>query len=425
MIASPVPGSLAADLLHEINQIRIIDPHSHIPPHAAAAKSLDDLLSYHYFTELAHSLGMPQDCLEKSYPAKDRCRQILNYVCRMNNTVQYSWLMRILSSCLGYNRNQIDPTDSDALFETSVRVFNQPDWERKSLEMGPIDQVFLTNDFDDPLEGFDTHRYVPCLRTDELVFHWHKPGVQDRLAGRTGIQVVDLSSLRKALRALFEHFVKKGARACAISLPPTFQAAPIADGDWENRLGVAEPSPVRSQGIFWEIAKCCADFGLPFDLMFGVNRDVFPAGVFQGRDLFDQRISMIQLAPLFNAFPGVKFPVSVLSSPQNAELVAYSWIFPNVYVSGHWWYANIPSLIEQDLRARLHAVPRGKILGYYSDMYKLEFGPPKYLMFKQVLARVLAQDYVLPGAMSQTEAIGLAKDLLRTNPETIFPAKTA
>ena len=423
MIASPVAGSLAMDILEEINQIRIIDPHSHIPPDAAAAKSIDDLLSYHYYTELAHSLGMPKACLASDYPARDRCREILTYVCRMDNTVQYSWLLRILKTTLGYAKNAIDPRDADQLFDASLKTYQAPGWENQSLELGPIDQVFLTNDFDDPLSGFDTDRFVPCLRTDELVFHWQKPGVRERLLRRTGVDVSDVASLRKALRELFQYVLNRGARACAISLPPHFHAQEVSESDLTGELLREGPSIGRSQGIFWELAKCCQEFGLPFDLMFGVNRDVFPKGVHQGRDLFDQRISLIQLAPLFNAFPSVMFPVSVLSSAQNSELVAYSWIFPNVIASGHWWYANIPSLIEQDLRARLHGIPREKILGYYSDMYKLEFGPPKYLMFKQVLARVLAQDYVAPGAMTQTQAVGLARDLLRNNPARIFPAK--
>lgn len=423
MIASPTPGSLAMDLLEEINLIRIIDPHSHIPPEAPAAKSIDDLLSYHYFTELAHSLGMPKACLAVGYPARERCRQILSFVSRMDNTVQYSWLMRILKTTLGYRGESLDPKDCDHLYDLSEKVYQASDWENRTLELGPIDQVFLTNDFDDPLEGFDAARYVPCLRTDELVFHWQKPGVKDRLAKRTGVEVSDRKSLARALRELFQFFLRRGARACAISLPPGFHAQMVSDGDLDKELSNTGSSIGRSQGIFWEIAKCCEEFEIPFDLMFGVNRDVFPEGVHQGRDLFDQRISLIQLAPLFNAFPKVKFPVSVLSSPQNSELVAYSWIFPNVIASGHWWYANIPSLIEQDLRSRLHGIPREKILGYYSDMYKLEFGPPKYLMFKQILARVLAEDYVGPGAMSKSQAVGLAKDLLRNNPARIFPAK--
>ena len=38
--------------------------------------------------------------------------------------------------------------------------------------------MFLTNDFDDPLTGFDTSVYIPCLRTDDLVFHLAKPTVR-------------------------------------------------------------------------------------------------------------------------------------------------------------------------------------------------------------------------------------------------------
>ena len=37
------------------------------------------------------------------------------------------------------------------------------------------------------------------------------------------------------------------------------------------------------------LAELCSDYGLPFDLMIGVNRRVYEQGVFQGQDLFDQR----------------------------------------------------------------------------------------------------------------------------------------
>ncbi len=139
--------------------------------------------------------------------------------------------------------------------------------------------------------------------------------------------------------------------------------------------------------VFWMLAEHCRDFRLPFDLMIGVNRRVYRGGVYQGQDLFDQRTSLIQYAELFNAFPEVTFCVSVLSSSQNQELASYSWIFPNVVTSGHWWYSNIPAYIEVDLRARLQAVPKTKQIGYYSDMYKLEFGLPKFNMYRRLLAQ--------------------------------------
>src|SRR5262249_2978305 len=146
---------------------------------------------------------------------------------------------------------------------------------------------------------------------------------------------------------------RNGARACAISLPPNFFPRPVA----ENELGAAlkpraemtsRERALGAAGVFWELARHCQTFKLPFDLMIGVNRRVFESGVYQGQDLFDQRTSLIQYAPLFNAFPEVTFCVSVLSSGQNQELVSYSWIFPNVVTSGHWWYSNIPAYIEAD-----------------------------------------------------------------------------
>ena len=129
---------------------------------------------------------------------------------------------------------------------------------------------------------------------------------------------------------------------------------------------------------------------------------------------------MIQYAKLFNAFPAVTFCVSVLTSVQNQELVSYSWIFPNVVAHGHWWYSNIPAYIGNDLCARLQAIPKIKQIGYYSDMYKLEFGLPKFNMYRRLLAGILADDFVAPGIATEDEAIALARLLLRENAQRIF-----
>jgi glucuronate isomerase len=177
---------------------------------------------------------------------------------------------------------------------------------------------------------------------------------------------------------------------------------------------------MRTRGVFWMLAELCRDYRLPFDLMIGVNRRVYEKGVYQGQDLFDQRTSLIQYAELFNAFPEVTFPISVLTSNQNQELVSYSWIFPNVVTSGHWWYSNVPAFIAPDLRARLQAVPKTKQIGYYSDMYKLEFGLPKFNTYRRVLAKVLADDFVRTGALGEAGAVELARVVLRENVERVF-----
>jgi glucuronate isomerase len=304
-----------------------------------------------------------------------------------------------------------------------------PAWADQVLEKSRLEAVFLTNEFDDPLEGFDTDRYVPCLRTDDLVFHLARPEVRERLERCTQTGLDDAASLRSALGHLFQRFVAKNARACAISLPPDFQPVKVAEGRVATALAAvlskgeqADASHRRalSHFVFWSLAEFCAEYRLPFDLMIGVNRGVYPAGVYQGQDLYDSRVSLIQYRELFNAFPQVTFPISVLASVTNQELTSYAWIFPNVVTNGHWWYSNTPTFIEHDLAARLEAVPRTKQIGYYSDMYKLEFALPKFRMYKRILAKVLAERFVIDRHWSEQQAIDLGRQVLRGNVETVF-----
>ncbi len=290
----------------------------------------------------------------------------------------------------------------------------------------------MTNDFDDPLEGFDTRTYIPCLRTDDIVFHFGKSSVRERLQAATGVAVEDAKSLRQAIGQLFQHFVGKQARACAISLPPDFSPQHVADTAADaalhrliahaDRRASTEDQQIAAQFAFWTLAQHCAEYHLPFDLMIGVNRGVYAAGVFQGQDLYDSRVSLIQYRELFNAFPQVTFPISVLASVTNQELVSYAWIFPNVVTNGHWWYSNTPTFIEHDAAARLEAVPQTKQIGYYSDMYKLEFALPKFNMYKRILAKILAERFVVDRRWSESRAIDLGVTVLRDNTQCVFPS---
>ena len=416
-------------LFDELQHLPLIDPHSHINPHAAASKNLGDLLGYHYYTELAHSAGLPRERIEEpGISPRDKVARLVPKLRELENTVQYSWLLAFARECLGFAEDRITETNWEGLYNLAENKMAQPDWEEQVLRQSRLEGVFLTNDFDDPLTGFDTRRYIPCLRTDDLVFHLGLEATRTRLAKCTGIIPTSAGTLRHAIGKLFEHFTAQGAKACAISLPPTFSPQAVSATEAErvvsacclgHEFGDAD-RVLLSRFVFWTLAEFCAEFRLPFDLMIGVNRKVYPAGVYQGQDLFDQRCSLFDYRHLFNAFPQVTFPISVLTSVSNQELVSYSWIFPNVVTNGHWWYSNIPSFIEFDTRSRLQAVPFTKQIGYYSDMYKLEFGWPKFTMYRRVLAKVLAEDLVLERGWSETRAVELGRQILRGNVERIF-----
>jgi len=425
-------SSLEQSLFDELDAVPLVDSHSHIDPRSPASQSVADLLGYHYYTELVHSSGMPRERIEEpGITARQKVERLFESLEQINQTVQWSWFLELSQELFDIPAYAIERRNWADLFDRSARLMAQPDWAEKVLDKSRVERIFLTNDFDDPLNDFDTHRYVPCLRTDDLVFHLHLPKTQSRLEQATGTAPTSLESLHRSIGHLFDHFLRNNARACAISLPPWFTPTPIAadDRDTQDRLqrvlASGEGASIEDRNriaywVFWRLAEFCHEHRLPFDLMIGVHRRVYPKGVFQGQDLYDSRWSMIQYAELFNAFPNVKFPISVLASVSNQELVDYSWIFPNVYPHGHWWYSNTPTFIEHDLRARLEAVPRNKLLGYYSDAYKLEFILPKYRMYKRILAKVLAETICKERHKSEAFAIELGKQVLRGNVDTLF-----
>lgn len=416
-------------LFTELEQLVLIDPHTHINPHSAASTTLADIMGYHYYTELAHSAGLPKSQIEEpGLDPKEKVGRLVEKLDDLENTAQVGWLVEICREFFGFQDESITPANWEGLYDAASAKMAEPDWEQQVLKHSKLEQVYLTNDFDDPLSGFDTSLYVPCLRTDDLVFHLTKPQTRERLSKASGIEATDAASLQNAIGKLFEHFTANGARACAISLPPDFSPRKVSSAAVDPVLTSvlsgkdlsADDADTLSCFVFWTLAEFCAEYKLPFDLMIGVNRRVYEDGVFQGQDLFDHRTSLIQYRELFNAFPQVTFPISVLAQISNQELVSYAWIFPNVVVNGHWWYSNIPTYIEMDCRARLQAVPKTKNIGYYSDMYKLEFALPKFRMYRRILAGVLASDFVVGKGWSEDRALDLGKLVLRGNVERIF-----
>ena len=423
----------ARDSIYEaIASIRLIDPHTHINPHAPASNTLADLLGYHYYTELAHSAGMPKAQIEEDgISHRELVRRLVSNLSPIENTAQYRWLIEICRKFFGFTGERLDESNWEEVYEASEAQMKLAEWPQMVLDQSNVEAVFLTNDFDDQLDGFDSDTYIPCLRTDDLVFHLSKRQTQERLAACTGIDLDgSLGNLRESLRQRFDYFVQHGARACAISLPPDFSPTRVSDGRASTALNevllngaMADQAhqTALSRRVFWTLAELCDEYGLPFDLMIGVNRGVYADGVFQGQDLYDSRVSLIQYRELFNAFPQVKFPISVLASVTNQELVSYAWIFPNVITNGHWWYSNTPSFISRDASARLEAVPQTKQIAYYSDAYKLEFVWPKFDMYRRILADILANHFVKGNGWSEERAIELGRRVLRSNVDEIFP----
>ncbi len=415
-------------LLEEIMTIPVVDVHSHVPAQAPVAENLGDLLGYHYYTELAHSSGMDREEIVARRPAERMIPGLLEAMRNIDNTVQYSWLIELAQALFGFPHPRLTPDNWERLADAVEECGARPERAAQVLELSHIEKVFLTNSFDEDLEAIDTDLFVPSLRADNLVFDLPRSQMRASVEEASGVNIADLASLRDALGRIVERFRAHGARSLAISLPPHFMVWSPDEVDFEiaveamlaaDELDPDTASAVHS-AVLYSLSELCADCHLPFQVMCGALRGAYAHGVPQGTDLPHSGDTLHGLLPLLNYYPEVTFCLSVLSASQTQELNSYGWIVQNAVLSGHWWYLNVPAYIAPDLAARLQSVPKNKLIGYYSDMYKLEFGLSKFNMYRRVLARVLASDFVEVGLGTEVDAVELARLLLHDNAVRIF-----
>lgn len=431
-------SALVKQLYTEIDRWPIYDPHTHIRPQHSTAHSIADILSYHYYTELVNAAEY-QPCgfpLDQPRRFTQMLLQKLHLIC---NTVQYDWLMALCETLYGIPRQDWQAGNADRIFDRAQETIDATDYWQQVVAKGNIKRVFLTNSYDDDFTGVDTRFYTPCLRVDPFMEYAFRPAEWGRLSAFAGTDARTISGFGQALDQAFARFAGLGMAYAALSTPPNLQTRPVPDEQAASVLDKAVAGGTLSEAdrALWaayginQVADRCRRYQVPFHLMIGVNRSVYEQGVPSGTDLFDAVNSLRGYDYLFNHYPDVRFPTSVLADTSGLELTAAAWIRHNVFPSGHWWYSNQPTDIARELERRLNAVPWTKCIGYYSDAYYLEFVFPKFRMYKFELAKALAarieisQVHPNMSPLSVDGALELAHAFLIGNLERVFRLKLA
>src|SRR3954447_23880025 len=121
----------ARELFEEMSRWPIYDPHSHIDPHRPAARNLDEVLGYHYYTELSHSAGMPAERVAADLAPKVRARNLAEHLHQIDNTVQYSWLLEIARGFHGFSHDRITPESIGELYDHAEHARDGEAWARE------------------------------------------------------------------------------------------------------------------------------------------------------------------------------------------------------------------------------------------------------------------------------------------------------
>jgi glucuronate isomerase len=426
-------GSLIYELFERIDSLPIVDIHTHVDWKTGTASNIGEILSYHYYTELTNSAEFQRG----DFPFDDSeelTRLILPKLALIRNTVQYDWLMTIGREYLWLDADEWMPENWKMIFDRSVEVMDRPEWRAEMIGQSDIARVFLTNQYSDDLEGLDTSFYTPCLRTEPFIVWMDRPEEREQMGAFLGRTVRTTRDVAATLDKTFRKFMSHGMGYAAMSIPANFRTFYVAEEDAQRLLdrlyeGDAWTAGEREAWGAYAISRvcdACRQYGRPFHLMIGVDRDVYAHGVPSGMDLFNSVNSMRGYDYMLNTYWDVSFPTAVLSDTSGLELTAAAWIRHNVYPSGHWWYTNQPTDIAREVRRRIDAVPGNKIIGYFSDAYYLEFILPKFRMFKFELAVALAErmerSLIHPNMepFALDDALELAEAMLIGNPARII-----
>jgi glucuronate isomerase len=425
-------SSEAGEIYEKIGSDPIFDVHTHVDWHNPFAKDAWDLLKYHYFTEMAYSLGFPSELInDPAFSTEDKVKKILKFLPGMRTTAPYWWLVTLLQKFFGLKDNHVGIENFEETCRTVKEKSEQENWVEEIKQKAKIERVALTNSPWEELDGLNSETFMPTFRADSLL-NFENGKTFEQIKKYSKIAINNLLEFEEYISERFQHFIENNACSAAVSLPPNFLAFETKREDVKRIFDdlIRQPKSVGADKrgkvkayILNYIAELCETNKRPFQLMIGSKREVYNYGVPEGRDKSEPVSSLDGILYLLNTYSNVIFPISVVSQTQSQELAECARIFRNVYASGHWWYTNTEKEIENSLALRLELSPHLKHIGQYSDAYTLELIWPKYDMYRRIESNVFAEKYVQQGRLSVEETIEILRERDYKTPKRLMEFK--
>lgn len=244
----------------------------------------------------------------------------------------------------------------------------------------------------------------------------------EALATHTGIEAVDLATLREAMVALF---AKYGPDAIAVKAQHAYNRTLR----WEERTddeaerafqayrrdgeNVSEDDRLCLGDWCWARGcELCAEHDLPFKIH---------TGYYAGNDRMPvDYIRAGNLCSLLMKYTDTRFVLMHIAYPYSNELVALAKHYRNVYVDLCWAWSIDPYSACDFVRRFLHAAPINKLFVFGGDTSfpgaALGYARQARTWFTRALAGEVAD-----GLISEKEAIDVATRLMRDNQYACFP----
>jgi len=417
--------ALFLDLKESIDSISMIDIHSHIDAGHPHAKGPRDVLFYHYIATELRSAGMPPEAVSPSLPVEEAVKNALPYFPLIRNTSTHWYLMKMLKELYGFEHEEINGENWKSLLEAICEGTKEDNRYKWILaEKAKIEKTFLTLRHDAEIPQYDPEYFVGALRLDPLISQLNKGNIES-LEETTGTSIDSADGFSDSLSRLFKKFSRCVAATASFQPEESFtdptgrQAEKPFMKVLQGDILTLEERRTLSSFALREMLGLSEQLKFVFQIMLGAKRPVPGAAAPDYAITGFETHTVSTFCPLFDDFSEVEFDVFTASPLLSHQLVVVSKNYPNVHVSGYWWYTFYPTFVKQFLRERLQMLPRNKSNGFFSDAYVVEWSCAKSSMVRLQVATVLAE-MTADGYITEKLAQELAVDLLAENPKKLY-----
>ena len=413
------------ELYEEIKEISLVDIHEHLNPVKLSHSSFEDILFYHYLaTELA-SAGMNRFEFEKR-KGVDKLHYALPYFKYVRNTSTFWSLRQLLRDLYGLEVEAIDDSNWKSIVEALEGAAND---EKRAFNVitreARVVKSFLTLPPFSDVASYNRDLFTGVLRVDNLVSSLSKDSLLN-LEKVTGLDTAAPEGLGQAIEALFKKY-EKDIVAVAMSPLPGETYTRVSSSELSLYLrelkgkGYVEQRGKASLSsyILQNLLELCRERGKVFQLMLGVQRPVPGAAPPDYAVTHVNEEQLLNLSGIFALYPDVKFDLIVADARLVHPTTVVAKNYPNVYVSGYWWYSLYPSIMRETLLLRLQMLPYNKIGGFFSDAYVADWVYGKASLIRKLTASVLAE-MVSEGYMDKNLAVEVAKAILLENAKKVY-----
>jgi uncharacterized protein len=441
-------SDLGARIGKVVNAIQLVDSHEHLLAEEERHRAAQDFgyLFPHYASSDLISSGMPPSVLEAvratirpalvertgrigwirkppplAAPSRpdlsmeERWAALEPYWERIRYTGYGTCLRIALRDLFGIqelSRQTIGPL-SEALAAS-----RRPGWYRHVLREKAGIAVSIQDDY---RTAVDRELFVPVIRLEHFACPMHRGDLRN-IEVDTGQSIHSLDDLCKAMGLALERALMDGAVGVKIGLAyrRSLRFEKVARADAERVF--TRLFGHLGEGPSWDEARPLQDYMIHQIIRAAIDHDVpvqIHTGLQEGNENLLPNSNPTLLTNLFLEYREAKFDLFHGGYPYMGEALALAKNFQNVYLDLCWLYLISPSAGARMLHEAIETVPANKIFAFGGDFIIPEGSYGHSRMARQVVSRVLVEK-VEEGWLTEEEAAGLARKILRENPAALF-----